>query len=856
MGDFIENGTLAGPMADAKPLPAGANPNLIPNLTAARWNEIRQALIDTRGALLNGALAGITAENMYPDTATGLAAVAEGAYFTVPSFTETESLILYRKVSAAAVEMSRYPSALIVAAAETARAAAESARDGAVAAEAAAEGARDTTLAALPGVESRVTAQEVHTSGWVNVRSYGAKGDGVTDDYADLAAMVTALGSTAATLIVPGPCLVGTNLTIPANLPVRFEGAGAFTGAGRVTYLPAGRESAAPVPITFRPLYDINPILNGSRTPYANNALKDPAVYVASNAIHLFYSYGRDDGVTGGWNIGHAKSTSENAFDFTHHGIAIAQGADGSYDELGLFAPSPPVLVGGTYYMWYVAVADRAGTGNKNIAATPQAPWSVALATATSLDGPWTKQGVVLNGLTEGHTLDPWVIPASESPDGMYRMYVSQMNGGYRKVALYRAASPEGPWTKYGVVFDPRSGPEAWTVGSADVENPAVIKIGARWFLTVDEAAQVRSHVAVSADGLAFTVGNASTLAGWNYIGTSNLQTWDQAGSDSLSPFWLNGQLFAVYQGSRGDETWALGVAELGRAQQRWPTTSKAGSAAFAPTYGSLTLKKLADPAAPTVVATGSGATTYTYVVVGYLPDGTRTAASAATSVTNAAALDATNYNAITLPVVSMEPRPLYDVWRTAGGTTGKITQGVAPAYDTALTIIDNGLVGDGTTPPAFNNTGMITADNGGTFKEPVTVQSAGNVYLLTLKNTAQDTQVYRSAPNGKGIYEIFYNGTQMRWFWGKDYATDDFFIERHTGAGGTNQGKAFEIENATGYVKLNGHRIAYGTAAPAAGTWALGDRVFNSAPAVGQPKGWICTVAGTPGAWVSEGNL
>jgi hypothetical protein len=46
------------------------------------------------------------------------------------------------------------------------------------------------------------------------------------------------------------------------------------------------------------------------------------------------------------------------------------------------------------------------------------------------------------------------------------------------------------------------------------------------------------------------------------------------------------------------------------------------------------------------------------------------------------------------------------------------------------------------------------------------------------------------------------------------------------------------------------------GTAAPATGTWAVGDRRINSAPAVGSPKGWACTVAGTPGTWVSEGNL
>jgi hypothetical protein len=47
-----------------------------------------------------------------------------------------------------------------------------------------------------------------------------------------------------------------------------------------------------------------------------------------------------------------------------------------------------------------------------------------------------------------------------------------------------------------------------------------------------------------------------------------------------------------------------------------------------------------------------------------------------------------------------------------------------------------------------------------------------------------------------------------------------------------------------------------FGTAAPSAGTWAVGDRVQQSTPIVGNPKGWVCTVAGTPGTWVSEGNL
>lgn len=44
--------------------------------------------------------------------------------------------------------------------------------------------------------------------------------------------------------------------------------------------------------------------------------------------------------------------------------------------------------------------------------------------------------------------------------------------------------------------------------------------------------------------------------------------------------------------------------------------------------------------------------------------------------------------------------------------------------------------------------------------------------------------------------------------------------------------------------------------AAPGAGTWAVGDRVEQSVPVVTNPKGWRCTVAGSPGTWVSEGNL
>lgn len=75
-------------------------------------------------------------------------------------------------------------------------------------------------------------------------------------------------------------------------------------------------------------------------------------------------------------------------------------------------------------------------------------------------------------------------------------------------------------------------------------------------------------------------------------------------------------------------------------------------------------------------------------------------------------------------------------------------------------------------------------------------------------------------------------------------------------------------VTNKTSGAALGGFSVAYiaqrfgdniyfqAGAVPSVGTWAVGDRAQQSTPAVGSPKGWMCTVAGTPGTWVSEGNL
>ena len=69
-------------------------------------------------------------------------------------------------------------------------------------------------------------------------------------------------------------------------------------------------------------------------------------------------------------------------------------------------------------------------------------------------------------------------------------------------------------------------------------------------------------------------------------------------------------------------------------------------------------------------------------------------------------------------------------------------------------------------------------------------------------------------------------------------------------------------ISYAVAGITNTGLRTIYTTNTPTAiapwntMAWRVGDRAVMAVPAVGVPKAWSCTVAGTPGTWVSEGNL
>jgi len=65
------------------------------------------------------------------------------------------------------------------------------------------------------------------------------------------------------------------------------------------------------------------------------------------------------------------------------------------------------------------------------------------------------------------------------------------------------------------------------------------------------------------------------------------------------------------------------------------------------------------------------------------------------------------------------------------------------------------------------------------------------------------------------------------------------------------------DVKGATGTYLLNAaivykktNSITSGTAAPTAGTWAVGDVCFNTSVTIASILGWTCVVAGTPGTW------
>jgi hypothetical protein len=141
-----------------------------------------------------------------------------------------------------------------------------------------------------------------------------------------------------------------------------------------------------------------------------------------------------------------------------------------------------------------------------------------------------------------------------------------------------------------------------------------------------------------------------------------------------------------------------------------------------------------------------------------------------------------------------------------------------------------------------------VRVENGGTTNYGISLSKSQNVAITGNISTAQNFAALRLIDvTGARVTGGFYRNDSTPSIVLNGTCTNTY-VDQSVFFGSS----AADMQN----VSTGGNVAWRSTASPAAGNWAVGDRVEQSVPVIGQPKGWVCTVAGAPGTWVSEGNL
>jgi Right handed beta helix region len=179
-----------------------------------------------------------------------------------------------------------------------------------------------------------------------------------------------------------------------------------------------------------------------------------------------------------------------------------------------------------------------------------------------------------------------------------------------------------------------------------------------------------------------------------------------------------------------------------------------------------------------------------------------------------------------------------------ASGNSGIVVETTSANYPTMRRIkTDNNLV--------FNvfTTGIILGATTGASACGNTIDGASNtgIFAETTDGTICSNNIRNCTSRGIDLRSTGTNST----------VTGNRITGSTTGILAGHRATFGENNDLTGCTaKWAGTYAPFQTAAPAAGTWTVGDRVLQLTPTVGQPKAWVCRLAGTPGTWVSEGNL
>lgn len=178
-------------------------------------------------------------------------------------------------------------------------------------------------------------------------------------------------------------------------------------------------------------------------------------------------------------------------------------------------------------------------------------------------------------------------------------------------------------------------------------------------------------------------------------------------------------------------------------------------------------------------------------------------------------------------------------------------------------------LEGPGVTENRISNVDIYNVANGVLISESssnslsnVTVrncQSGYGVYLDTCSgNTIENFllvgnnyNIRLSAANNNALYNGIMSSAQTADFYFPVVNADTIFISNVRANFSGLSTFPYKMQILSG-----GEKQIIAGVAPTTNTWAVGDICINSTPTVGQPKGWVCTAAGTPGTWVSLGNL
>jgi hypothetical protein len=327
---------------------------------------------------------------------------------------------------------------------------------------------------------------------------------------------------------------------------------------------------------------------------------------------------------------------------------------------------------------------------------------------------------------------------------GDFTKLVTLANGSSIAVSIAQAGSTgfaDGWWT---LVFNSGAGTATITPATSTIEGSATL------VLTTGQAAWIYSNgtnyraiVVGNLTGDVTSVANAATVVSVGGSTAANVHAAELLANAATN---ANTASAIVKRDASGNFTAGIVTGALGAATGTTEVNNGTTGKYAALKVASVDLQALASPGAPTVTptCTGTCASTWTYTVTALAADGTTTIPGATgTTSANATTIDGTNYNTITWTAVT--GAATYTVRRTvSGGTPASLGALATCTGIVGLSCVDNGLVGDASTAPALNTTGMMLT-NGVT-------PSAAALTCVPKSMWADDGYIYRCVAAGNAI--------------------------------------------------------------------------------------------------------